>query len=97
KRADVWAFGAVLFEMLTSRRAFPGEDTTDTIVSVVSHEPDWLALPSATPPGVRRLLTRCLQKDPKDRVRDIGDAWRWLEDEPRMAPSMKPASRLPWV
>jgi len=97
KRADVWAFGAVLFEMLTSRRAFPGEDTTDTIVSVLSHEPDWLALPAATPSGVRRLLTRCLKKDARDRLRDIGDAWRSLEDEPRLAPHLTPASRLPWV
>jgi serine/threonine protein kinase len=97
KRADVWAFGAVLFEMLTGRRAFPAEDTTDTIVSVVSHEPDWLALPAATPSGVRRLLTRCLKKDAKDRLRDIGDAWRSLEDEPPLAPPVKPSSRLPWV
>ena len=68
--------------MLTGRRAFPGEDITDTIVSVVSKEPDWRALPAATPSGVRRLLTRCLKKDAKDRLRDIGDAWRSLEDEP---------------
>jgi serine/threonine protein kinase len=97
KRTDVWAFGAVLFEMLTSRRAFPGEDITDTIVSVVSKEPDWRALPGATPSGVRRLLTRCLKKDAKDRLREIGDAWRSLEDEPLLATPMKPASQLPWV
>ena len=97
KRADVWAFGAIVFEMLTSRRAFPGEDITDTIVSVVSKEPDWRALPAATPLDLHRLLTRCLKKDAKDRWRDIGDAWRLLEDEPLVAPQTKAASRLPWV
>ena len=79
KRADIWAFGAVLFEMLTSRRAFYGEDITDTIVSVISKEPDWTALPAATPAGLRRLLARCLKKDPKARMRDIGEARLQLE------------------
>src|SRR5687767_3155024 len=76
KRADIWAFGAVLFEMLTGRRAFVGEDITDTIVSVISKEPDWSALPSATSASARSLLRRCLEKNPKLRMRDIGDA-RW--------------------
>jgi len=80
KRADIWAFGAVLFEMLTGRRAFPGEDITDTIVSVVSKEPDWGALPTLTPAGLRRLLARCLKKDPKARMRDIGEARLQIED-----------------
>ena len=80
RRADIWAFGAVLFEMLTSRRAFPGEDITDTIVSVVSKEPDWSALPAATPAGLRRLLVRCLKKDPKARMRDIGEAHLEIEE-----------------
>ena len=97
RRADIWAFGAVLFEMLTSRRAFPGEDITDTIVSVVSKEPDWSALPAPAPVGLRRLLKSCLEKDAKDRLRDIGDAWRLLEDGSPVAPQTKPASRLPWV
>jgi serine/threonine-protein kinase len=74
KRADIWAFGAVLFEMLTGSRAFPGEDITDTIVSVVSKEPDWSALPPATSASVRLLLRRCLDKDPRRRLRDIGEA-----------------------
>ena len=80
KRADIWAFGAVLFEMLTGRRAFVGEDITDTIVSVISKEPDWSALPPATSASARSLLRRCLEKDPKRRMRDIGDA-RWELDE----------------
>ena len=68
RRADIWAFGAVLFELLTGTRAFRGEDVTDTIVSVISKEPDWSAVPAATPAGLRRLLTRCLKKDAKTRL-----------------------------
>ena len=74
RRADIWAFGAVLFEMLTGKRASPSEDVTDTIVSVISKEPDWSALPAETPTALRRLLVRCLKKDPKARLRDIGEA-----------------------
>jgi serine/threonine protein kinase/Tol biopolymer transport system component len=68
RRSDIWAFGSVLFEMLTGERAFAGADTTDTIVSVVSKEPDWNALPSNAPAGIRRLLRRSLEKDPKRRL-----------------------------
>jgi len=92
KRADIWAFGAVLFEMLTSRRAFPGEDITDTIVSVVSKEPDWSALPAATPAGLRRLLARCLKKDPKARMRDIGEARLQLKELVSGAPEEMPTA-----
>ncbi|MEQ1912458.1 MAG: protein kinase [Vicinamibacterales bacterium] len=80
RRADVWAFGAVLFEMLAGTRAFPGEDITDTMVSVLSKEPDWSALPSGTPSGVRRLLGRCLKKDVRARLQSIGDARVHLEE-----------------
>jgi eukaryotic-like serine/threonine-protein kinase len=73
KRADIWAFGVVLYEMLAGRAAFPGETVTDIIAAVVTHEPDWTAIPAATPPWIRRLLARCLEKDPKRRMRDIGD------------------------
>jgi eukaryotic-like serine/threonine-protein kinase len=74
RRADIWAFGCVLYEMLTGKRAFEGEAVTDTLAAVIKEEPDWSKLPSATPARVRVLLQRCLQKDPKQRLRDIGDA-----------------------
>jgi len=80
RRADIWAFGAVLFEMLTGTRAFRGEDVTDTIVSVISKEPDWSLVPGTTPAGLRRLLTRCLKKDVKTRLQAIGDARVQLDD-----------------
>ena len=75
KRADIWAFGVVLYEMLTGQRVFDGDDVSDVLAAVLRQEVDWKALPVETPPGVRRLLTRCLERDPKHRLRDIGDAW----------------------
>jgi Tol biopolymer transport system component len=80
RRADIWAFGCVLFEMLGGRRAFAGDTVTDIFVSVLSHEPDWTLLPLAMPPAVRRMLARCLDKDPLRRLRDIGEARVILED-----------------
>ncbi len=74
RRADIWAFGCVVYEMLTGQRAFAGEEVTDVLARVIEREPDLSALPAATPPAVRRLLTRCLHKDPKQRLRDIGEA-----------------------
>jgi serine/threonine-protein kinase len=105
KRADIWAFGVVLFEMLTGKAMFDAGDTvTDVIAAVVTKEPDWPALPKGTPARVRRLLERCLQKDPKLRLRDIGEA-RILLDQPETpavpAPGAPSASRwrtlTPWV
>jgi Tol biopolymer transport system component len=72
KRTDIWAFGCVLFEILTGTRAFPGDDATDTIVAVCSKEPDWIRLPTAIPSSIRRLLKRCLEKDPKRRLDSAG-------------------------
>jgi len=74
KRADIWAFGCVLYEMLTGRLAFPGQTVSDVIAAILEREPDWSVLPTATPPAVRELLRRCFEKDPKQRLRDIGDA-----------------------
>jgi len=79
RRTDIWAFGCVLYEMLTGRRAFDGETVTDVLAAVVSREPDWDALPAATPRAIRALLARCLDKDARMRLRDIGEARVVLE------------------
>ncbi len=73
KRADIWAFGAVLFEMLSGTRPFDGEDMAETLGAVIHREPVWSRLPASTPASIRAVLQRCLQKDPKQRLRDIGD------------------------
>ena len=108
KRADIWAFGCVLYEMLTGRAPFDGETTSDTIGRILEREPDWSALPSATPVAIRRLLLRCLVKDPKQRLRDIGDArieidaigdvapWASESAHPH-GPATNRAAWLPWV
>jgi serine/threonine-protein kinase len=93
KRADIWAFGAVLFEMLTGQRAFPGEDLSLTLAAVVMQEPAWAILPSATPPNVRHLLRRCLIKDPRQRIRDMGDVRLALEHTDDSAPAPEPQGR----
>lgn len=80
KRTDIWAFGCVLYEMLSGQRAFTGETITDVLSAILTQEPDWSALPAQTPPRVRELLGRCLQKDPNRRLRDIGDARIALEE-----------------
>ena len=95
KRSDVWAFGCVFYEMLTAKRAFNGEDVTDTIAAVVRGEPDWSALPRDVPEQIRLLLRRCLEKDRRVRVSDIGVA-RFLMTEtvPATAPLI-PATPRP--
>jgi eukaryotic-like serine/threonine-protein kinase len=80
KRADVWAFGVVLYEMLTGTRAFPGDDVSDTLATVLKFDPDWSKLPADTPPSIRRLLKRCLTKDPKLRLRECGSALLDIRD-----------------
>jgi eukaryotic-like serine/threonine-protein kinase len=80
RRADIWSFGAVLYEMLTGTRAFPGKSVSDTLVSVLKEEPDWSALPEDMPAPVRELLRRCLTKDRKRRLQAIGDARIVIED-----------------
>ncbi|HUF48221.1 MAG TPA: protein kinase, partial [Vicinamibacterales bacterium] len=74
RRADIWAFGVVLYEMLSGRRAFEGEDVSDLLVAVLSKDVDWSALPATTPTSILTLLRRCLERDPKRRLRDIGEA-----------------------
>jgi Tol biopolymer transport system component len=80
KRADIWAFGAVLYEMLTGRKAFEGETVSDVLAGVLRAEIDFSKLPADTPAAVRTVLRRCLDRDPKHRLRDIGDARIALED-----------------
>ena len=85
KRTDIWAFGCVLFEMLAGRRAFPGDTVSEAIAKILERDPDWSAMPSTTPPRIRELLRRCLTKDPKLRLRDIGDARLEIDEFSRAA------------
>ena len=82
KRTDIWAFGCCLYEALTGKRAFDGETIQEIIVNINKQEPDWDALPDATPERARRILRRCLTKPPRERLRDIGDARFELEESP---------------
>ena len=99
KRSDIWAFGAVVWEMLTGRQLFGGETVTEVIAAVIKDAPDFNALPANTPTGLRRLLERCLERDPKLRLRDIGEARIALTraDEPRdvvSSPAARSAGRV---
>src|SRR5437667_2838418 len=109
RRADIWAFGVVLYEMLAGQRLFAGEEISDTLAAVLKTAPDWQRLPAATPAGLRRLLQRCLEKDPRRRLQAIGEARVQIEDAvsgapdgagvPGVAPALprSPWSRaLPW-
>ncbi len=96
RRADIWAFGCVLYETMTGKMAFSGETVTDTLAAVIKEEPDWSQLPTNTPTRARVLLQRCLQKDPKQRLRDIGDARISLDEVLTGAPdvSLAGAARI---
>jgi serine/threonine protein kinase len=112
RRADVWAFGCVLYEMLAGKKAFEGETITDVLAAVIRADPDWTALPVTTPPSIRRLIGLCLVKNPKQRLHDIGDARIAIEytisgadAEPAVSGSQIPESKrtsllhraLPWA
>src|SRR5262245_13801410 len=88
KRTDIWAFGCVLYQMLSGRAPFACNTLCDTLAGILEREPDWNALPASTPPVIRTLLGRCLEKDPKRRRRDIGDVWIEL-DEPAREPQVE--------
>jgi hypothetical protein len=92
KRADIWAFGCVLYEMLVGRRLFEGEEVSDTLAIVLTKDPDWSALPADTPTALRRLLRRCLVRDPRARLPDIGSA-RLDIDEARTEPAPSTVDR----
>jgi serine/threonine-protein kinase len=103
RRVDIWAFGCVLFEMLTGERAFPGDDVTDVLAKIIERDPAWSALPASTPPHLRQLLRRTLDKDPKTRLRDIGEARIALmrgPDEASPRPAVQPprsVHQLGWL
>jgi serine/threonine protein kinase len=103
RRADIWAFGAVLYEMLTGLRAFAGDEISDVLAKVIERDPDWAALPPATPTPLRRLLRRCLQKDAAARLQHIGDARLELDEaadsptEPAAARATSRRERMAWA
>ena len=90
KRADIWAFGVVLFEMLTGVRLFGGDTVSDTIAAVLTREPSFELLPPAVPSHIRRLLQRCLERDPRRRLRDIGDARLELDQPAAVDAALRP-------
>jgi Tol biopolymer transport system component len=104
RRTDIWSFGCVFYECLCGRQAFAGETVSDIVARILERDPDWAALPAQTPPAVRELIARCLRKDPKERLRDIGDARVTLDEiikgGPVSAGTTGPvavASRSPWL
>ena len=112
RRTDIWSFGALLFEMLTGRRPFPGEAVSEVLAKILEREPAWDDLPDRMHPGVRRLLERCLTKHPENRLRDAADVRIELQhllsdplgeqrgaslDAPRVAPTPAWRRRLPWA
>src|SRR5207237_4779880 len=105
KRADIWAYGVVLYEILTGHEMFSGETVSDTLAAVLRADFDWSLLPADTPAAIRRLLRRCLERDRKKRLRDIGDAFVEIDDAVAGTPVEQAAAPagtsrtpvLPWI
>ena len=103
KRTDIWAFGCVLFEMLTGQKPFDGETLTDIVAAIVKNEPDWRALPPGTPATVQSVIARCLRKDPAQRLRDIADgrlqieAMRAILDRRGASGGVGTRERVAWI
>jgi serine/threonine protein kinase/Tol biopolymer transport system component len=101
QRSDIWAFGCVLYEMLTGKRAFEGEDVSETLASILRSEPDWNALPAELPSSVRRVVTRCLRKDMRRRLQHMGDVRNELDEGPtegdRSGTDRPKRTRLAWI
>jgi serine/threonine-protein kinase len=94
KRTDIWAFGCCLYEALTGKRAFEGETVTDTLAAIVKNEPEWDRLPPGTPSSVRKLMQRCLRKDPSTRLRDPWDVRVLMEVDDDNVPAVTPKRPL---
>ena len=94
KRSDVWSFGCVLYEMLTGKRAFEGEDVSDTLGLILTRAPDWTKLPANTPSSIRTLVRRCLEKDRKRRLADIDDRLADPQDRALLAPERRRTPRV---
>jgi serine/threonine protein kinase len=97
RRADIWAFGCVLYEMLAGLRAFDGEDITEILGAIVKSDPDWSRLPSSTPPRISALIRRCLQKDLKKRLQHIGDARIEIDEAISAPPETRKTARAAWL